>query len=562
MREPDFELSADMRLLELQRSALGLPPRERHSWESRTGAEGSLPVAQAEPEPGRTPVLAVEAVAFPADGVIAGAVVTLTLSVANEGAALADDVVVAAPLPGGASYRPGTFVWNGRSTYDEVAEKFFHAGLPIGALTVGERATFQWKIGVRLGAKPLVIAPQVRSPNAAVLGGRPVVIGRKGQAATAFAGEVGRADTAVYEAKPLIPVDIPATELPIYELDEEEQLVYEAADAALSSAAPKPEAKAEEAIRPSTAPSGGAQDDTVEAKQIAPVEPEAQPVPAEAQPVPVEAQPVPVEAQPAPVEAQAPPVEVQPVEAEAQPVQAEAQPVPVEVVAAPVAPTIIESPREAVVLYGGFDRTTIAFFERVFEGSRPPAILQHCIFGGALACTLDVRGADEAGLKRHLDAQSAILHRIVLHEKLGKKEPISEYAGELLANLERLQPAPVEAPQAPGGKDRLILVSELSEPTRNVLSRISDERARWDFVKARQLTLALQAQSIGGDVDASLRARIENLLHVYAQASVTVLQKLFVRIRIDRTTGLLFQSEPALDAAAKDVIAALKTALA
>jgi hypothetical protein len=39
------------------------------------------------------------------------------------------------------------------------------------------------------------------------------------------------------------------------------------------------------------------------------------------------------------------------------------------------------------------------------------------------------------------------------------------------------------------------------------------------------------------------------------------LQKLFVRIRLDRTTGLLFATEPALDAAARALLAALATAI-
>ena len=89
--------------------------------------------------------------------------------------------------------------------------------------------------------------------------------------------------------------------------------------------------------------------------------------------------------------------------------------------------------REAVVLYGGLDRATLAFFERVFNGSKDPTILQHCIFASALACATDADGSDELGLRAHLAAQSQILHRVSLHEKLGKREPISEYAGSLIA---------------------------------------------------------------------------------------------------------------------------------
>jgi uncharacterized repeat protein (TIGR01451 family) len=493
MREPEFELSADMRLLDLQRGALGLPPRERTSWESRTGAETSLPIAQAELEPGRTPVLAVEASAFPAEGVIPGAVVTLSLTVANEGAALASEVVVAAPLPGGAAYRPGSFAWNGRSTYDDVAERFFGHGLPIGGLAPGSRAAFTWKIGVRLGSKPLVIAPQVRAAGAAIVGAHPLVIERKESAPPgAFAGELAAADAvASLSEKPLIPVEIPVADLPVYELDEEEQLEYEAAAAAMSPAAP------------------------------------------------------PIQAPPA-LEAAAPPAPQN---------RPQAQPA---------------ARCQDVVLYGRFDRATLSFFERVFLGAKPPTILQHCIFGGTLACALDADGSTIGSLKRHLDAQSHVLHRIVLHEKLGKKEPIAGYAGELLAEVEEvLRPSTLLAPFAPDSgrsdrnKDALLLVAELSEPTRQVIRKIAEERERWDFVRARQLTLALQAHAIASaEVDEVLREQIASSLRAYAQASVTALQRLFVRIRLDRTTGLLFQPDVPLDTAAKAVIAAFKLALA
>jgi uncharacterized repeat protein (TIGR01451 family) len=486
MKEPDFELSADMRLLELQRGALGLPARERTGWESSSSAGAGLPLASDEEEPvAQGAMLTINATAFPNDGVIAGAVVTVTLSVVNEGTAPASGVVAGAPLPGGASYRPGSFVWNGRSSFDDVAESFFGAGLAIGSLGPAERATFEWKIGVKLGTKPLLIAPSVRADDAAVLGTRPLSIGRKTGAASPFAGELERAGAA-FAAKPLIPVDIPVTDLPIYELDSEEEIVAEAAAAALSTAAP------------------------------AYVAPENASLEAAAKPEPLP---------------------------EPEPEQA----------AAPAA-------REAIVLYGRFDRATIAFFERVFLGTKPPTILQHCILGGALACSTSAGGDDAHALKQHLDAQAQVLHRIALHEKLGKKEPIGDYAGELLAKLDGLRAAPPQAP-APA-PDALLLVTELSAPTVVVLQRIASDPERWDFVKARQLTLALQAEgAVATGLDAAVQAEIAERLRSYAQASVATLQKLFVRMRIDRTTGILLQSEPALDVAAQALIASFKRAL-
>ncbi|MEO9170187.1 MAG: hypothetical protein ABI282_03260 [Candidatus Baltobacteraceae bacterium] len=481
-RDPDFELSADMRLLELQRSALGLAPHDRSAWDTRYTLEGPVLVEEDDgpaAAPGETAVLSVEASAMPASGVIPGAVVTFSLSIANEGARSARKIVVSTPLPGGASYRAGSFMQDGRSLPDEYAEHFFGAGLSIEELPAGSRASFVWKTGVRLGGKPLILAPQVRAEQGAVIGARPLAVPRKAQTKTAFTTELSRADEALYEPKPLIPVEIPAGNLPFYELDDEEQLVHEAADAALSAAAEKP------------------------------------------QPVPPAA--------PAP----------------------DAQPA--------IAP-LPEPAREAVMRFGTFDRTTLVFFERTFLGSKAPTILHHCIFANALACANEAGGGDAAGFKRHLDAQSQVLHRIVLHEKLGKKEPIAEYAGELLADLGTFKVEPVAMAAPSATRESLVLAAELSAPTLAVIARIGEEPGRWDFVKARQLTLALQAQR-ASVADRTESSAIEEALRLYAQASMTTLQKLFVRIRIDRTTGLLFAHEAALDAAARGVIAAFSSAI-
>ena len=483
-QDPDFEISADMRLLELQRSALGLALPDRTRWESRYTVESTpgLEVATAEFS-AKSAVLAIEASASPRSDVIPGAVVTLSLSMANEGAVAARGITVSVPLPGGGSYRAGSFLRDGRPANDDDAERFFGNGLSIEMLEPGARASFVWKLGVRLGAKPLVIAPQVRVEQGAIIGARPLSIARKDQSNSVFATELSRIDPALYEPKPLIAVDIPADELPFYELDSEEEIVQEAADAALSSLKMEPRA------------------------EITPV-----------QEAVIEREP-----EPAPVQ----------------------QPV--------------EISREAVILYGRFDRATVAFFERTFNGSKAPTILSHCIFGSALACSLDSDLNDALGLKRHLDAQSQILHRIQLHERLGKKEPIAEYAGELLAKLDEIRPASVD--ETSPSKDAVVLETELSEPTLAVLAKIHEDRARWDFVKARQLTLALQAQRVAGISSESPAAALENALRVYAQNAMTTLQKLFVRLRIDRTTGVLFQNEPQLDVAARALISAFNEAI-
>jgi uncharacterized repeat protein (TIGR01451 family) len=476
-REPDFESSADMRLLELQRSSMGIVQPERAAWETRYAID-STPGVDLTPETpeGSSAVLAVTLTATPPGEVIPGTVITYALSLANDGAAAAANVTVSVPLPGGVAYRFGTLQIDGRAADDSRADRLFGSGLGVGSVAAGSRTTLLWKVGVRMGTKPLVVIPHVRARQTAVVGGGPLVVERK-DAVTAFAGEVATADRALYVAKPLIPVVIPVDELPIYELDGEEQIVYEAADAALSNAAASFEAPAQSAVAP--------QDDS-----------------------------------------------------------AESEPKPL---------------REAVVLYGALERPTLAFFERVFNGSKEPTILQHCIFASALACAVDADGNDAIGLRAHLAAQSQILHRVSLHEKLGKKEPIGEYAGELLAQIDEIAPAMVR-PAAASNVDRLVLANEVHEPALAVVRKIADERARWDFIKARQLTLALQAQCVVLD-DEARAAAIDNALRAYAQHAMTVLQKLFVRLRLDRTTGVLFASDASLDNAARALLAACAAAM-
>ena len=514
-KNPDFEESADMRLVELQRAALGVAAPERSPWETDADTAGS-PV-QVEPVPSlNSAVLAVEMTATPPADVIPGAVVTFTLSVANEGAAPAAGVRAAAPQPGGATYRNGSFVRDGRPLPDEAADEFFESGTAVGTLAAGTRATFVWKMGVRLGNKPLVIAPVVTAESAAVVGAQAIVVSRKPESQTGFATEVQRYDRALY--------DKDFEDLPIYELDEEEQIEHEAADAALSEYRP-------------------------------PLEPPLQPVPPPDQPEPVPPpdQPVPVpepgvpEPEPYVPEPPSQPPDVEPA-AQAPPLVEPAAQAP-----APAPPPV----REAVVLYGRLDRPSIAYFQRIFTAAKPPTLLNHFILGGALACTRGLDGADVAGLKSHMDAQGQLLQRIVLHEKIGKKEPIVEYAGKMLARVDQFVPAPPVALLPSEDPNTVLLEVAMEAPTLALLRKMQDESARWDFTKARQLTLALQARRIAANAPEDRIEAAENALRAYAQTAATQLQRFFVRMRIDRTTGLLFAHDETLDAAAQSLVAAL-----
>ncbi len=349
---------------------------------------------------------------------------------------------------------------------------------------------------MRLGNKPLVVAPVIEGTQTAVIGGRSAVISRKGGETAAFTGELLRASQ---------------SSAPIYELDEEELLEYEATQSALSVRAPADE-------------------------YIPPMEPPLQPVPPPDQP-----EPLPPPDQPSPNPEPASPPDPQPI-----------TPPPPE-----QPPDVEPAAREEVALFGALDRPSLAYFERVFTGSKPPVLLDHFILAGALACARDAQGFDGAGLRAHLDEQAQLLQRIALHRKMAKVEPIGNYAGQMTARVDRCVRAPLTTLEPLDDPNMLRLQTELSGPALTLLTTMQEESARWDFTKARQLTLALQARRVAAHASLERIHAAEHALSVYAQASALQLQRFLVRMRIDRTTALLFAPEPSLDPAAQALIGAL-----
>ncbi|NNM91894.1 MAG: DUF11 domain-containing protein [Candidatus Eremiobacteraeota bacterium] len=235
-KRPDFEVSADMRLLELQRQAAGAPVRETR-WEPRSAdldeLEDAPDVAEAATPSSTGAVLHLALAAGPERGLIPGALVSVTLALSNDGGVPAEGILLSLPLPAAARYRSGTLQRDSRPLDDDRSEELFGEGLAIGAIAPGERCTISYRIEVGAGVTPLLLLPHARSINAAVIGARPMRLAR-GSSGTAFSAAV-RSELADIPAP--VPAE-PAVELPIYELDEEEQLEYEATAAALSTAAP------------------------------------------------------------------------------------------------------------------------------------------------------------------------------------------------------------------------------------------------------------------------------------------------------------------------------------
>ncbi|HUY11291.1 MAG TPA: hypothetical protein VMV73_03420, partial [Candidatus Dormibacteraeota bacterium] len=170
---PDFDLSADMRLLELQRQASGRPTRAR-SWEQRSPDlpdESEIVAERPVVEP-RGAVLQIQVTASPERGLIPGALLTVTLAVINESSMSAEGVVVGLPLPAAARARTGSLSLDERALDERAIESVTGEGFSLGTLAAGERRTLKWQLEVGAGTAPLLLAPFAHSKNAAMLGAK------------------------------------------------------------------------------------------------------------------------------------------------------------------------------------------------------------------------------------------------------------------------------------------------------------------------------------------------------------------------------------------------------
>jgi uncharacterized repeat protein (TIGR01451 family) len=203
MSDERYDRSADMRLLELQREALGVPRRVIDSI-SYTDPDPLPDTLGAEPESyaqsGTILIAATDA--RPRTALIPGALVTISLSVANDGDAAATNVRMSLPLPVDTSFRPGTLTIDGVPGGDDVAAEFFANGIVVGDIGPGTRTAVSVKLVVELGRNDIILSPQLSAAAGAIVGLRAMRLTRD--------KTVGRG----------LPV-----ERPFYESDEQEHLV-------------------------------------------------------------------------------------------------------------------------------------------------------------------------------------------------------------------------------------------------------------------------------------------------------------------------------------------------
>ena len=451
--------SAERRLLEHRRRELGAAPSSftaNASWSRARENPATLSPASTIDRTGAR--LDVAVTAWPADGLIPGAVVTVTIVVSNGGIEPADDVTISAAVPTGAAYRPGTLKHDGRDG-DAVADALFGEGLTLPKILAAGRSALTWKLDVLPGIADLVIAPAVKA-SVPVVSARPLAL-RRGKMAGAFRTDLEAATAA---APPLLPPaqNVPTThedvETPFYELTPEEEIAETALLTAISAA-------------PLPAP-----------------EPAAAPLPA---------------------------------------------------------------------LYRTVRPGDLSLVERLLESSL--GLLPHFVFINLLSAATSGDGGDPLGLAAFVDREAGLLGRLKVAARLGKPLALDEGAGSPPALDVEQTAIRFANPPAKRIAGAALLRTTIDS------ARLADARNAYDRPVARWLalrlvTLAFCSQGLADDSHPNA-AMVRAALGAYATQSRLALVAFGTRMKLDRRLDPTRASTTQLDAAARNVIEALRTVI-
>lgn len=514
MTEEQFEQSADMRLVDLRREQLGVASPAPSAWRSAATIDIPFGPPKAEPEVAAEPpgaVLTLQTTATPRAGLIPGALVTIGVSLLNEGGRPAHGTQVRLPLPTAMSYHQGSLVIDGRESSDELSDELFGKGLGLGTLAPGQRKTLLFKLTTKPGLDDPILSPSLTSDDAAVVGAKAVRLERTAAPQSAFSAAVARAEP-----------EAPAEE-PFYELEPEEAIVYEAAEAAISPSLPP---KAEPVAAPAPPP---------------PPPPKAVPPP------PVKAAPPPPPPPPPPPEVAPPPVEVAPPPPAAPPPVAAPEP-PVPAVAAVA---MVTAPTLATTLTRG----KITTLNQFFAATRSFGMVAHYLLLSALACsrTLPLEESAEP-IAGFFSAQDALLTRALVAKRIGKSVALGDVAAPLPAfppPFPASAPLPREAPAA-----SVILMRSFAPSELDFIGRAVANTSSPPFTRAGQLSVGLCARKVVGTTGES-SDECERALAEYAAGAASEINRLFVRARLDKRTDLFGPSTPQLDGRARAVLTLL-----
>jgi hypothetical protein len=179
MIEERYGRSADMRLHDLAREEQGLPARppvltsyiDAAQVEDDADEDEEAFVAS-----GTVLVAALDA--QPRVSLIPGALVTIVLTILNDGTVAARNVHAVLALPADTAYRIGTFAIDGAPGSDDSANELFGNGTDVGDIEPSARRTVVLKLVIEAGVGDIALSPHLSVAAGAVLGLRAMLLKR------------------------------------------------------------------------------------------------------------------------------------------------------------------------------------------------------------------------------------------------------------------------------------------------------------------------------------------------------------------------------------------------
>jgi len=502
MNDDRFERSADMRLMELQRTRLGVPA-PRFDWERHGGALPHGAAIEDVPPNERGPLLSATLDAQPRSGLIPGAQVTASIAIVNDGTDAVAGIRAVLPLPAGLRFASGSLRIDAADRDDDVAEDLLGAGIALAPLGPGERRTVVLRFAVESGLDDVTLLPHVRAD------GGTGITGPRGLRLTRGA------------RRALEPYTAP--ERPFYELDEDEAALETAPDEA-----PLPAALVVQPI-----------------EHFEPILP---PLPEPPAAAPLSPPPAVLLAAESLAESDSESAVESDVEPEA---EVEAEPQRVE---SPPGPRLIAN--GSFVLEVTLDRARVASLRALFTG-KPLGMLAHYLVLNAIATRRPLAGeGDAAALTAFVEHQERLLSRALITTRLGKSISPESVAAPLPAFPPDVpdRDGPVALEAAPDGALTLVRAFRPGEVA--FIARTLENDSAHPFLRAAQLFVGLAPGDVASD-DADARTRAAAVFLAYATQASASISRIFLRAKLSRSVALFRESDPELDAAGTAALACI-----
>ena len=553
-----FDRDADTQLLDRRREELGLARQAAPAVSTpiRFGPESIL--GDEAPQLARAAMLRVALDARPERELIPGAVVTVVVSVHDDGDARADDVVLRVSVPHECEPVAGSFV-HGDDDVD--GEALLGEGLRVGTIAAGEAIRVRFAMHVLSGTEPLDVVAHASAPGLSAIAAPALRLTRRA-GHTAFDAprpffelETGEVDDAVSAA-----TDAPATVV----APEPPRAVDTVIDEPAAPVVPAPAAV--------VVPEAVAEPETVvvipeavvvvpeavvvvpEAAVVVPeavVESEAVIAPERVVEPEVVARPyapavvIVKRAPPEPPVAETPAVES--VEPEREPV---APPEPPRAHAPAPRPKPAADPAGPYVLARTLDDEEVSALERVFDGEVPHGLAALALLSTIAAA--DTPLGEALGIRAFARSVATAVPRALVAARMGRPVPpiVVREALELIR-------AYAPAPDDPYPQYFPLLVTRMDERELGALRTVLERDLDDVFLRGLQVLLAVAPRALEG-VKSDVTASAVDAMAAYRAAAGAWLMRVTVRRAVDRRYDPLTAADASLHEAGRKLVAALR----